>query len=79
MTTMPILQMPCLICLHVSLRIWYLTNCTSLANGMFQYTSQLSIEKITVDSANVTCTVTSDPINMTDTDVRSLSLQISGK
>ena len=57
----------------------YLTNRTNLDNGMYQFTSQLSIGRITDDSANVTCTVTSDPINMTDTDVCSLPIRISGK
>ena len=57
----------------------YLTNRTNLGNGTYNFTSQLSIERITDDSTNVTCTVTSDPINMTDTDVRSLPIRISGK
>ena len=45
-----------------------LTNRTSVGNGMYQYTSQLSIERIDItsnDSMDVNCTVTSDPINMT--------------
>ena len=52
--------------------IVYLANRTSIANGMYQYTSRLLIEKITVGSVDVTCTVTSDPINMTDSVVRRL-------
>ena len=46
-----------------------LTNRTSVGNGMYQYTSQLSIERIDItsnDSMDVNCTVTSDPINMTN-------------
>ena len=58
----------------------YLTNRTNLANEMFQYISQISIERITIDSANVTCTVTPDPMNMTNVeDTCSLSIPISGK
>lgn len=58
----------------------YLTNRTSTANDTFQYTSRLVVEipRITVDSVDVTCTVTSDPINMTDTVFRRLSIQTSG-
>ena len=59
--------------------IVYLINRTSLANGMFQFTSQLSIGRITDDSINATCTAMSDPINVTDADICSLSVQISGK
>ena len=58
--------------------IAYLTNRTSTANETFQYTSRLLVERITVDSVDVNCTVTSDPINMTDSVVRRLSIRTSG-
>ena len=63
--------------------IVYLTNRTSVGNGMFQYTSQLSIsiaiERITaVDPVDVNCTVTSDPVNMENLTVRTLSVRESG-
>lgn len=56
----------------------YLTNRTSTADDTFQYTSRLVVERITVDSVDVICTVTSDPINMTDTVFRRLSIRTSG-
>ena len=56
----------------------YVTNRSSVGNGMYQYTSQLSIVKIIVDSMEVNCTVTSDPINMENLTVRTLSIQKSG-
>ena len=46
--------------------IAYLTNRPSVGNEMYQYTSQLSIERINitaVDPMDVNCTVTSDPVN----------------
>jgi hypothetical protein len=56
--------------------IVYLTDRTSIGNGMFQYTSQLSIERITgVNSVEVNCTVTSDPTNITNS---ALSVRKSG-
>ena len=49
--------------------IAYLTSRPSVANEMYQYTSQLSIERINITAVVptvVNCTVTSDPINMHD-------------
>lgn len=57
----------------------YLTNRTNLVNDTFQYTSQISIERVTINSANVTCTVTPDPINTINVDSCTLSIPISGK
>ena len=61
----------------------YLTklNRSSAGNGMYQYTSQLSIERINItsdDRIDVNCTVTSDPVNMTNTTTDTLSVQKSG-
>ena len=58
MTTMPTFHTQGSVGLQGSLHI----NRTNLANGTFQFTSQLSIGRITDDFVNVTCTVTSDPI-----------------
>lgn len=58
--------------------IAYMTNRTSLDNGTFRYISQLSIERITVASVDVNCTVTLNPINMTDSVVHGLSVRMTG-
>ena len=59
----------------------YLTNRSSVGNGMYQYTSQLSIERINItsdDPIDVNCTVTSDPVNMTNTTTDILPVRKSG-
>ena len=58
--------------------IAYLTSHPSVGNGMFQYTSQLSIVKIIINSMEVNCSVTSDPITMENLTVRTLSVRKSG-
>ena len=59
----------------------YLTDRSSVGNGMYQYTSQLSIERINItsdDPIDVNCTITSDPVNMTNTTTDTLSVRKSG-
>ena len=59
----------------------YLTNRSSVGNGMYQYTSQLSVERINItsdDPIDVNCTVTSDPVNMTNTTTDILPVRKSG-
>ena len=59
----------------------YLTNRSSVGNGMYQYTSQLSTERINItsnDPIDVNCTVTSDPVNMINTTTDTLSVRKSG-
>ena len=59
----------------------YLTDRLSVGNGMYQYTSQLSIERINItsdDPIDVNCTVTSDPVNMINTTTDILPVRKSG-
>ena len=59
----------------------YLTTRSSVGNGMYQYTSQLSTERINItsnDPIDVNCTVTSDPVNMINTTTDTLSIWKSG-
>ena len=59
----------------------YLTTRSSVGNGMYQYTSQLSTERINItsnDPIDVNCTVTSDPVNMINTTTDTLSVWKSG-
>ena len=55
----------------------YMIGRTNEGNGTFQYTSQLSVTRVTFDRVNITCTI--DPISVADAQTDSLFVETSGK